>query len=121
MTAKEYQAMISTPEARNKFGNIWTEVDGIKFQSKAEARYYGKLKILKRGKMIKEFRRQVPYRIVVNGVFICVYKADFVVTFNDDAVQVVDVKSEATENIYFFQLKKKLLFACYGITLKIAK
>lgn len=122
MTAKQYQEMISKPkETGLKFGNVWTEVDGIKFQSKAEAAYYGKAKILKRAGQIKDFRRQVPYRIVVNGVFICTYKADFVIEHNSGAVDVVDVKSEATENLYFFQLKKKLLFACYGITLKIAK
>lgn len=122
MTPEQYQAMISAPQNKGaKFGNVWTEIDGIKFQSKAEATYYGKLKILKRSGKIKNFKRQVPYRIVVNKVFICTYRADFVVTFLDGAVEVVDVKSDATEYIYAFQIKKKLLFACYGITLKIAK
>jgi hypothetical protein len=122
MTAKQYQELINKPkETGLKFGNVWTEVDGIKFQSKAEANYYGRLKVLKRAGMIKDFKRQVPFRIVVNGIFICTYKADFVVYHNSGTRDVVDVKSEATENLYFFQLKKKLLFALHGITLKIAK
>jgi hypothetical protein len=122
MTAAQYQAQISAPQSKGaKFGNVWTEVDGIKFQSKAEAAYYGKLKILKRAGQILDFKRQTPFRIVVNGVFICTYKADFVIYHNSGTRDVVDVKSEATENLYSFQLKKKLLFALHGINLKIAK
>lgn len=121
MTPEQYQAMILDKKTGAKFGNVWTEVDGIKFQSKAEAKYYGNLKLLKRAGQIKYFKRQVPFRIVVNGHFICTYKADFVVYHNSGHRDVVDVKSEATENLYFFQIKKKLLLACYGLELKIAK
>jgi hypothetical protein len=122
MTAAQYQAMISAPKKTGaKFGNVWTEVDGIKFQSKAEANYYGKLKILLRAGKIKDFKRQVVYRIVVNSVFICSYRCDFLIFYNNGTHSIIDVKGEATENLYVFQIKKKLLFACYGITLKIAK
>lgn len=122
MTAAQYQAKISQPQNKgSKYGNVWTEVDGIKFQSKAEATYYGKLKILLKGKKIKGFSRQVVFRIVVNGIFICNYRADFVVEYMDGVRHVVDVKGEATENIYSFQIKKKLLKALYNIDLIIAK
>lgn len=122
MTPAQFQAMISQPPSKGaKFGNVWTEVDGIKFQSKAEATYYGKLKLLKRSGKISDFKRQVPFRIVVNGFFICTYRADFVVYYLDGVRQVVDVKSEATENLYSFQIKKKLLKALYNLDLIIAK
>jgi hypothetical protein len=42
--------------AENKYGNKKTIVDGIKFDSKAEAKYYEQLKWLKAGKADKRFQ-----------------------------------------------------------------
>lgn len=97
-----------------KYRNIITEVDGIKFHSKAEAIYYSKLKLyIKLGEVVK-FERQVPYELIVNGILICKYVADFVVYYSDGTVKVVDVKGVRTE---VYKLKYKLMLALHDINI----
>lgn len=104
----------------SKYHNVITEVDGIKFQSKKEAEYYGKLKIRKRAGEILDFERQKVYKIFVKGELICKYIADFVVTFPDGIVVVIDVKSVATRKNPVFRIKQKLMQAVLGIKIEIA-
>ena len=107
------------PVNRNKYGNIPKEVDGIWFQSTKEAEYYGKLKILQRAGQIDKFKRQVAYKLTVNGVLICKYIADFVVWWPGGKVEVIDVKGEATARLPLFKIKSNLMKACHGIVIKI--
>lgn len=98
--------------ARNKFGNEKTDVDNIRFDSKAESQRYGELKMMERGGLIQGFEMQVPYDLEVNGVLICKYMADFVITWPDGVVTVEDVKGVQTPD---FKLKKKLMWAIHNI------
>ncbi len=98
---------------RSKYGNQKTEVDGIVFDSKKEAKRYGELKRLEAAGEIHDLRRQVPIACVVNGVKVCTYRADFVyleragmALFNKEVVE--DLLIEAKE-------KAK---ACHGIEIK---
>lgn len=50
--------------ARQKYGNIKTEVDGVKFDSKAEARRWLDLRLLERAREIRDLKRQVVYELV---------------------------------------------------------
>ena len=72
----------------SKYHNTFTEVDGIKFHSQAEAKRYCELKILKQSGEIKDFRRQVPYKLggKVN------YVIDFEIKHNDGRIEVEEVK-----------------------------
>jgi hypothetical protein len=123
MTPKEYQEMMANKSkpSNSIFGNTWTERDGKKFQSKAEAEYYDRLKLRKRANNIRDFRCGVLYSLVVNGLLICTYRADFEIIHNDGTKSVIDVKSEATEGVYSFRLKKKLMKALFNIDILIAK
>jgi|ERR1044072_3819636 hypothetical protein len=123
MTSNEFRTFIAERDAKpkSKFRNKPAIVDNIRFASQWEAEYYGQLKLRKRAKDIKDFRRQVRFRLVVNGCHICDYLADFVIYHNDDSRTVVDTKSEATEGLPVFQLKKKLLKALHGVDILIAK
>ena len=96
----------------NKYRNIKTIVDGIKFDSKKEARFYITLKSLQSAKKVISFIRQVKYPISVNGVKICTYIADFLVTWEYGRSEVIDVKGIKTP---IYRLKKKLVKACYNI------
>ncbi len=59
---------------------------------------------------IAALRRQVRIPVVVNGVKVCAYVADFV--YLADGREVVeDVKSECTRKLPVYRLKKKLLAA----------
>lgn len=121
MSAADFQAMVSKKTRGAKYGNEIVIVDGLKFHSIKEAEYYGTLKLRKRARDIKDFKRQVSFSLVVNGFLICKYRADFVIYHNDDSREVIDVKSDPTAAIYSFTLIKKLMYAIHKIKITIAK
>lgn len=104
-------------KARAKYRNKKTVVDGIKFDSQREATRYSVLKIMQSAGVISGLRLQVPFVIMVNGVKVCKYVADFV--YIEKANQVVeDVKGMKTPT---YNLKKKLMKAVYGIEIQEVK
>lgn len=102
----------------NKFGNIITEIDGFKFRSKLEGNRYLQLKMMNQAGLIHEFKKQVPYDLYVEGVYITRYIADFVVTYPDGTVVVEDTKGVETEA---FKIKKNLMLATLGIEIQIIR
>lgn len=98
-----------------KFGNTPTVIDGIKFDSKREARRYGELKLFERGRVIVNLRTQVKYDIVVNGVKICSYTADFVYMDTRCGLVVEDAKGYPNDR---WPMKKKLMKAVHGIEVR---
>lgn len=110
---------------KNKNGNVITEVDGIKFDSKLEARRWQQLKVLESTGQIGNLRRQVKYVLIpaqrINGKLVeheCSYKADFCYYRKGELV-VEDVKGYrrgATYNI--FVIKRKLMLEKHGIRVK---
>jgi len=67
---------------------------------------------MEKGGVIKGFERQVSYKFVHNGVKICEYRADFVVTFGDGRVEVWDAKGFKTD---VYKLKKRMMMAFFNI------
>ena len=101
-----------------KYGNISVVIDGYKFPSKLEASRYVELKV-QRALGLVDFKMQVKYEIVVCGMHICYYIADFVVTdLRTGEVTVEDTKGVETAD---FRLKKKLMLAAHGIEIKLIK
>lgn len=98
---------------RSKYGAKKTVVDGITFDSKAEATRYSVLKIVQASGLITDLRLQVPYQITVNGKKVCRYVADFVYSENGKEV-VEDVKGMKTP---VYNLKKKLMEAVFGVVI----
>ena len=96
----------------NKYRNIPTAVDGIIFPSKKEASRYVELKMLQRSGIITELDWQRKYPLMVNGVKICTYIADFRYLDKDGREVVEDVKGVRTA---VYKLKAKLMIAIYGI------
>ena len=98
-----------------KYNNQKTEVDGIVFDSKKEAKRYSELRIMQFAGAITELQCQKPFPCKVNGHVVCTYKADFVYFDMERGVEVVeDVKSEPTKTP-LYKLKKKLVQAIYGV------
>src|SRR4051812_38064929 len=112
MTSEGYKLRFQVPK-RMKYRNVKTVIDGITLDSKKEANHYLKYKILQRAGELT-FERQVRFELIVNGIKICTYIADFVLTWKSGNVQVVDVKSEATKKIASYVIKKKLMKALHG-------
>lgn len=96
----------------NKYRNQKTIVDGVTFDSKAEAVRYSELKLLYKAGMIHDLQYQFIFKLEVNKIHVCNYIADFAYMEKGKCV-VEDVKGMKTA---VYQLKKKLLFASRGIT-----
>lgn len=103
----------------SKYGNKKIEVDGIVFDSKKEAKRYGELRLLLKAGKIGLLRRQVEYKLEVNGEKVASYVADYVYFDLSTGQEVVeDVKSTETRKLRVYRLKKKLMKSIYGITIK---
>lgn len=113
-----YQGHEVAAPAPNKFRNIITEIDGIKFRSKLEGNRYLQLKMMLNAGLIHEFKKQVPFDLRVNGVHITRYIADFVVRYPDGTVVVEDTKGVETEA---FKIKKNLMLATMGIEIQLIR
>lgn len=104
----------------SKFSNIKTKVDGHTFDSKKEAEFYGSLKLKKKEGLIKDFKIQVQYDILVNNIHIAYYYLDFEIQNNDDSFEYIDIKGKDKKSNKFiktgvFALKKRLVEAIYKI------
>lgn len=104
---------------RAKYGNTKTVVDGISFDSKAEARRYGELKLLERAGEIRDLELQPKFDLFGIGAGkICTYKADF--KYNDlttFCLVVEDVKSPSTAKEKAYRLKAKLFADNFGFAI----
>lgn len=99
-----------------KYHNSKTVIDGIRFDSKKEAKRYLELKILEKAGVIKDLRRQVPYVIINKSRYgrAIKYVADFVY-YEGDKLVVEDVKGVRTP---VYKLKKRLMAERFGIEVK---
>lgn len=100
------------PGARqgNKYGVSPVEertVDGIKFASKKEAKWYLKIVLMRKAGRILWFTRQVPFYLP-GGVK---YVADFLVVFADQHTEVWDAKGFKTPA---YKNKKKMVEALFS-------
>lgn len=105
----------------SKYRNEKTEVDGIVFDSRKEAKRYRELKLLEKAGEITDLRLQVKYELVpaIYEYGVCVqrtvnYVADFVYKENGEEI-VEDVKGMKTE---VYRIKKKLMRWRYGIEIR---
>lgn len=100
---------------RHKYNAVKTELDGIKFPSKAEARRYSQLKLLKQSGEVIQFLRQVPFHLPGGVKYVC----DFQVFWSDGRVTFEDSKGMATQ---MFLAKKKMVEQLYApITIELVK
>lgn len=90
-----------------KYRNIPTELDGVTFASKKEARRYQDLKLLQMGNVISNLEMQPVIPLMVNGTKIGRYTGDFKYQQNGRTV-IEDVKSKATKT-RDYMLRKKIL------------
>lgn len=96
---------------RHKYNAIKTELDGIKFDSKKEARYYSELKLRVKAGEIVFFLRQVPFDLPGNVK----YRVDFQEFHTDGTIHFVDVKGVRTTD---FIMKKKQVEALYPVKIE---
>lgn len=95
---------------KNKYGAVRKEVDGHSFHSTGEAKRYLMLKQEQELGMISFLLIQKKYPLIVNGVHIEDYVADFVY-MDEGRLVIEDFKGYRTP---VYEIKKKLMFALYG-------
>jgi DNA-binding transcriptional regulator PaaX len=107
----------------NKYHAQRCEWQGMTFDSRHEMRRYQELDVLQCGGAIRNLKRQVPYDLAVNGIKVCRYVADAVyeelwpALGGEWRVVVEDAKSPATRTPAY-KLKRALMRACLGITIR---
>lgn len=85
----------------------------IFFHSKAERRRWTQLRLLERAGEIQNLKLQEPFPLVVNGLKIGVYYADFsYVEVRTETAIIEDIKGISTA---VYKLKKRLVNALYGV------
>jgi hypothetical protein len=102
----------------SKYHATKTELDGITFDSKAESKRYAELKLLYRAHLISDIELQPKFPMIVNGVKVCTYIADFMYIDTATGETIAeDVKGCRTP---VYSIKQKLFAACYP-TLKLVE
>lgn len=99
----------------NKYRNKPVIIDGIKFPSIKEGNRYLVLKQQQKEGKIQLLKRQVTYKLIVNDILICKYRADFVYYDMDGTLIVEDAKGYRTPE---YKLKRSLMKAVHGIDIK---
>lgn len=114
------KSIVDKPRA--KYGNTKTEVNGVKYDSKKEAKRAEQLELQQRLGLISDLERQVKFVLQPSFEFAghkireIAYVADFVYIENGNKV-VEDVKSPASKTP-LYKLKKKMMMYVHGIEVK---
>lgn len=112
------QAPIAPPAKPQKYRNLKvTDGAGAVHDSRKEYRRWCELELRERAGEIRSLRRQVPYALVVNGVLVCSYVADFVFV-EGEATVLEDSKSPVTRKLAAYRIKRKLVQAIYGYEIR---
>lgn len=120
-TPQERKSIVGKP--RSKYGNQKTEVNGVKYDSKKEAKRAEQLELQQRLGIIKNLERQKKYVLQPSFKFAghtireIAYVADFVYTENGEQI-IEDVKSPITRKNPVYKLKKKMMMYVHGIEVK---
>lgn len=115
MTVEQLRA---AQKPSSKYHNVRTEVDGVRFDSRKEARRFVALCVAEQEGAIADLRRQVRYDLhAIGGLKVATYVADHVY-IEDCRTVVEDVKSSATRKLPMYRLKKRWMFAEYGIEIR---
>jgi len=96
---------------KHKFAAKRVELDGIKFASKKEAKYYQELLLRQKAGEIIFFLRQVPFYLPGGVKYVC----DFVEFCSDETVHFVDTKGFKTPT---YKAKKKMVEVLYPIIIE---
>ena len=104
----------------NKYNNRKTILDGIKFDSAKEARRYAELKLLEQAGEIKNLELQKRFRLIVGGVWVADYVADF---WYFEKLEPGGIWEEVVEDVKGFQtdvykLKRRLMLAIHAIEIR---
>ncbi|MEN8236115.1 MAG: DUF1064 domain-containing protein [Pseudomonadota bacterium] len=99
---------------KHKFHAKPTNIDGIRFASKLEARYYSKLKAFQEAGELVFFLRQAPFHLPGNTRYV----VDFVEFWKNGDITFTDCKGLETE---VYKLKKRQVEELFPIKINVVK
>ena len=117
LTQKQLARLVSggrAPSKTHKYRAKPVTIDGTRFASRAEGRYYQQLKIMHKGGLIKDFIIQPVYTLHAGIKYI----GDFDIIHNNGDIETVDVKGVETG---VFRIKRRLFRQDYGRDITIIK
>jgi hypothetical protein len=126
-TREEYQAHLQKQMATkpSKYKAVKTVVDGITFASKKEAQRYHELKLMEQAGLIEDLQVQPELALDVCDVRVGIYRGDFSYypCHEDGPYKGAPIGPQTIEDVKgmktpVYQLKKKLVEAIYGITIR---
>ena len=123
MDSKQFQKLIqgaaNSSKSRNKYNakKVNDPVHGV-FDSQGEYGHFKKLVTLEMAGLLTDLKRQVRYELVVNGVKVGVYTADFVYVDQEGKTVVEDFKG-AYRLPPDVPLRMKLMKALHGIDVQL--
>lgn len=109
----------------NKYGAKRTTVDGYTFDSAAEARRYGELRLLEKAGEIRDLELQPAFQMFAANMHMPAafstvvgsYRADFRYVTKDGVTVTEDIKGGKATQTPMYRLKKRIVEANYGITI----
>lgn len=99
---------------KHKYNAKKTDIDGIRFDSKKEAKYYQDLLLRQRAGEVIFFLRQTAFHLP-GGV---TYRVDFQEFHSDGTIHFVEIKGFETKD---WIMKKKLVEALYPVEIEVIK
>ena len=118
------QIAAATKPKRQKYNAKRTQLGDQIFDSAKEARTFVMLTMAAKAHDLSErvvhIERSHRYLLIPaqGGERACHYVADFVVTYADARVQVIDTKSEITRKNALYIVKRKLMLDRHGLAIK---
>ncbi len=119
ISSSQFRAMAGEQKP-SKYRNKRVTVDGIKFASKAEAKYYGDLKQRERAGEVHGVEMQRRFALLgADGTLMATYVADFCFWDSiEDRFRCIDVKGFETKE---FKIKRKMMKGLLGINVEVVK
>ncbi|CDM57657.1 putative conserved protein [Rhizobium favelukesii] len=121
LSREEGRKLLSAPKKKSKYGNTRVQVDGIWFDSKREAAFYGELKQREKAGEVSGVDLQRSFALLgPQGMLMATYRCDFAFIDHsqDHRLRVVDVKGVETKE---FKIKRRMMKALLGIDVEVIK
>ena len=120
LTAAQFQQLAKAEKHGRipRASKLRRTVDGITFDSLAEANRWKVLRLAEIAGRISRLTRQPKYPLLVNGMLVAHYIGDFEYLNETGQLILEDVKSAHTRKDPVYRLKSKLMVACYGMQIK---
>ena len=111
MRIEEYRKLISKSKRKNKYNAKPVVIDGFRFDSTREGKYYQKLKLAKASGELIDFYRQVPFKLPGD----ITYRLDFLEVWKHGVIH-TDTKGFSTR---VSSMKIKQVEEIYNIKIEV--